>query len=527
VSGRGHGDRKEKGGRLPAIKEGDRFRILVESVKDYAIFMLDIAGRVETWNAGAELIKGYRSDEVIGKHIELFYAPEDREADLPRRLLSQAASFGRVENEGWRVRKDGRRFWADVVITALRDPSGELLGFGKVTRDLTERRSADEERRRRDEQLLRSEERFRLLVNAVEDYAIFMLDPDGRVATWNIGAERMKGFTASEIIGQHVSRFHLDENVRAGKPEEELATAARQGNAREEGWRVRKDGTKFWANVVLTAIRGQSGELLGFAKVTRDLTDRLRLEDERLHRGRAEEAVRLRDEFLSIASHELKTPLTALQIELHSWQRWVGTDDSRAVKRFARAIRNAERLTALIESLLDVSRIATGRLVLKPQPLDLSETILDLIEGLRGAAAKAGCEISVTTPGPIQGSWDRLRLEQVVMNLLSNALKYAAGTHVSVSLATDGGDAVIEIADGGPGIPEEALARIFGRFERAAPVRHYGGLGLGLYVSREIVEAQNGTITARNLKGGGACFTVRLPVDAGRAAQTRATGVAV
>jgi PAS domain S-box-containing protein len=493
-----------------------RFRAVVESVKDYAIFMLDADGRVRTWNAGAQIIKGYRPDEIIGQRLEVFYAPEDRQRGLPAELLAQAARDGRAENEGWRLRKDGSRFWADVVITAFRDPSGEVSGFAKVTRDLTERHNAEEERARRENELARSEERFRLLVEAVEDYAIFMLDPQGRVATWNGGAERIKGYQAKEIVGRHFSCFRLPDEVRAGRCEQELALAAERGSVEEEGWRVRKDGSRFWANVVLTAIRGAAGELLGFTKVTRDLTERRRLDDERLRRALAEEAVRLRDEFLSIASHELKTPLTTLQIELRGLAERLGADadadaDRKLVKRVERAARSADRMGALIESLLDVGRIAAGNLSLKPERLDLSRELAAIVDNLQGIAAAAGCELTLRTTATIIGFWDRLRLGQVVMNLAANAFKYGAGAPVTVSAFVEGGEAVIQVVDGGPGIPEQDLGRIFGRFERAAPIRNYGGLGLGLYVSHQIVSALGGAIEARNRAEGGACFTVRLP----------------
>ena len=452
----------------------DRFRILVDSVKDYAIFMLDRQGRVQTWNAGARLIKGYEPAEILGKHIENFYTPPDRERGLPAQLLQQAVREGRVENEGWRMRKDGTRFWADVVITAIYDDAngGNVTGFAKVTRDLTERRNASEERRRNEERLVQSEQRFRLLVDAVQDYAIFMLDPEGRVATWNSGAERMKGYRAAEIIGQHVSMFRLPEEVEAGRVDRELATAAEKGSFEEEGWRLRKDGQKFWANVVLTAIRNEAGALVGFAKITRDLTERRRLEDERLRHSRAQEAVRLRDEFLSIASHELKTPLTALQAELSNWDKWLRADDPRAIRRFKRAIRSGERLGALLDSLLDVSRIATGRLALHLEDFDLAETVAEVVDGVRDLAHTSGCEINCQTRGPVIGHWDRMRIGQVVMNVLANSFKYGRGAPVSVSVWSDQGYATIEIRDGGPGIPEEAMTRIFGRFERAVPMEH-------------------------------------------------------
>jgi PAS domain S-box-containing protein len=250
-----------------AHETGELYRLLVESVDDYAIFALDETGHILSWNAGAQRIKGYTADEAIGKHFSIFYPPEKIAEGFPEFELREAARVGRFEDEGWRIRKDGSRFWANVVITALRDPAGHLVGFAKVTRDLTERRLAEEE-------LRESEERFRLLVHGVRDYAIFMLDPTGHIATWNAGAERIKGYTDSEIIGKHFSIFYTPEDLESGKPARELEIATRTGVYEEEGWRVRKDGTRFWANVVITALRKPNGSLAGFAKVTRDLTER-------------------------------------------------------------------------------------------------------------------------------------------------------------------------------------------------------------------------------------------------------------
>jgi PAS domain S-box-containing protein len=253
--------------------DDERFRLLVESVRDYAIFMLSPTGVIQTWNLGAERIKGYHAAEIVGRHFSAFYPPESagRCADL----LKTATLEGRVEDEGWRVRKDGSRFWAMVVITCVRDSAGAVIGFAKVTRDMTERRRAEES-------LRQSEERFRVLVESVRDYAIFMLGPTGHVATWNAGAQRIKGYRAEEIIGKHFSQFYPVEDIAAGKCEMELEVAAREGRFEDESWRLRKDGAPFWANVVITALRNEAGELIGFAKVTRDLTERRKAEQERL-----------------------------------------------------------------------------------------------------------------------------------------------------------------------------------------------------------------------------------------------------
>jgi PAS domain S-box-containing protein len=487
----------------------ERFRLMVGSVKDYAIFMLDAQGNVESWNAGAQAIKGYRDSEIIGRHISAFYAPEDAAAGKPQRLLELARQQGRVEDEGWRVRKDGTRFWADVVITSVHDAAGVLQGYTKVTRDLTERRQTDEA-------LRQSEARFRLLVDSVKDYAIFMLDPRGRVATWNKGAERIKGYAPGDIIGQHFSVFYPPEEAASGKCDRELEVALAEGKFEEEGWRVRKDGTRFWAGVVVEPVRDSTGQLVGFAKVTRDLTERRDAEAERLRLAQAQEAIRLRDEFLSIASHELKTPLSAIQLQLQSLLHGAQGLDAKVRNKAERAYKGGERLLDLVETLLDVSRIATGRFSLSHSRFDLARSVEEVVERFREQAARAGCELVLHLDEAVPGEWDRLRLEQVVTNLLGNALKYAAGTPVVIAVRADGSNAVLTVADQGPGIPESEWARIFGRFERAASIRHFGGLGLGLYVVRQIVEGHGGTISVEAVQPHGARFIVSIP----RAART-------
>jgi PAS domain S-box-containing protein len=245
----------------------EQFRLLVEGVQDYAIFMLDPEGRISSWNQGAQQIKGYKAAEIIGKHFSIFYPDEDLRRGKPAWELEVAKRVGRFEDYGWRLRKDGSRFWANVIITALRDPQGHLHGFAKVTRDISDRREAEEA-------LRSSEERFRLLVQGVRDYAIYMLDPQGNVSSWNEGADHIKGYKADEIIGKHFSVFYPEEDRRAGKPQKELEAARQAGRFEDEGWRVRKDGSRFWASVVITALKDDSGALCGFSKVTRDITEK-------------------------------------------------------------------------------------------------------------------------------------------------------------------------------------------------------------------------------------------------------------
>jgi PAS domain S-box-containing protein len=347
----------------------------------------------------------------------------------------------------------------------------------------------------------------------VKDYAIFMLDPNGRVVTWNAGAERIKGYAAREIIGRHFSQFYEDAEVRAGKCDRELEGAARDGRFEDEGWRVRKDGSRFWANVVITALRNPNGELAGFAKVTRDLTERRRAELERVELAKAEEAIRLRDEFLSLAAHELRTPVTVLQLQLDTLNNRVDESGQRMATRLERANRSSERLANLVESLLDISRIATGRFALEIKEFDLVGSIARVVDGLRPSAEKAGCDLTLDAQESVLGAWDQLRVEQALTNLLTNAIKFGAGKPIAVSARRHGGEVVVEVRDHGPGIPATELARLFRRFERAASIRNYGGLGLGLYFIRTIVDAHGGSVTAQNMHDGGVRFQITLPLQ--------------
>jgi PAS domain S-box-containing protein len=481
-----------------------RLQLLIDSVRDYAIFMLDPTGKIESWNLGAELIKGYLPQEIIGQHIERFYTPEDVAAGRPRRLLGEARERGRVEDEGWRVRKDGTRFWADVVITAVRDQEGEMIGFLKVTRDLTERRHADQLR-------LAHEHRFRILVERAREYAIFMLDPKGFIATWNEGAERIKGYRAEEIIGQHFSRFYPPGDVASGRCEMELDEALRNGRFEDEGWRLRKDGAQFWASVVIAPLYDQNGTHIGFSKITRDMTERVRSEQERIALAHAQEALRLRDEFFSIAAHELRTPLVALQLQIDSLRMQTPETEHKQISKLDRAGRNVQRLSELISSLLDVARISKGELTLNRKRVDLGTVVAEVVDRLQETAAAARCKLITSVVQGIVGDWDPLRIGQVVANLLANAFKYAKGSPVDVSLVRDGDEAVLRVEDRGPGIAPAYLEAVFNRFERAG-TRDATGMGLGLYVAREIATAHGGTVFAASREGGGTTIEMRLPV---------------
>jgi hypothetical protein len=521
----------------PNLSAFNPWRLVIESVLDYAIFILDPEGRVATWNPGAQAIKGYTADEIIGQHFSKFYPEAAVAAGKPAWELEVARRDGRVEDEGWRLRKDGTRFWANVVITALRDANGSLYGFAKVTRDLTARQEAQEA-------LSRSEERFRVLVEAVDDYAIYMLDPSGRITTWNRGAEKLSGYQAGEVIGRSIDVFFTPEDVAGGKLRRELEVAKSERRFEEESFRLRKDGTRFWASVVLTPIYDDHGTHVGFAKVTRDLTERVRAQETALQLAReqaaraaaekaevavrkaveaAELANRVKDEFLATVSHELRTPLSAI-LGWSSVLRTLELEPS-AAKAAGAIQRNALAQRKIIDDILDVSRVISGKLHLDPRPVDLVAVLRDAIEVMRPSLSAKQMSVVFTPPTTsIVLVADSDRLLQIVWNLLSNAVKFSnVGGRVTVSLEDRDGAIAVTIADTGAGIAPQFLPLVFDRFMQAdsSSTRRHGGLGLGLSIVRHLVELHGGHVEAHSEGiGKGASFTFVLPrqLDQGPAA---------
>jgi PAS domain S-box-containing protein len=504
-------ERRENEERLRESEE--RFRLLVENVQDYAIFMLDPEGRVVSWNRGARRIKGYEASEIVGRHFSVFYPPEAIARDWPATELKEAARNGHFEDEGWRLRKDGTSFWANVVITALRDADGRLRGFSKITRDLSERRAQEE-------RLRESEERFRLLLEGIEDYAIFMLDPLGRVTSWNTGAERMTGYREAEILGQSFERFYPAEDMAAGRPAEDLRTAMLNRRAEDLGWRLRKDGERFWAETVVTALHDGEGRLRGFAQVTRDMTDRKRMES-------LEQQGRRLTEFLAMLAHELRNPLAPIRnaVSIMGAHRELPPQVA-----WARGVieRQTGQLARLVDDLLDVSRITRGKLRMKGEAMDINTAVHRAIEGARPLidGRRQSLEVRLADH-PLGVHGDMTRLTQVIVNLLNNAAKYTPeGGRIEVASAVEGDDCVVRVRDNGMGIPPYLLDRVFDLFAQGDRTldRSEGGLGIGLTLARRIVALHGGSIVARSEgTGRGAEFEVRLPrleaqIEAGREA---------
>lgn len=721
-------------GELQAIAEAlrrseERFRLMIEAVRDYAIFMLDPQGCIATWNRGAERLKGYSASEIIGRHFSQFYTEEDRRRGHPQEELAYALAHGSYAEEGWRIRKDGSRFWASVVITALRNEHGELYGFGKVTRDLTERKRSEDDARRLAEaeaaretaaKLQRAATAFASAITsdavalAVFEHVLPALEADGgsiaicipgndrlRLA-WSHGyaepvlrpyrefaisaplphsdalrerraifleskaaidhayphlaatnnleglislplvvhgqaigvlgvsyrnrrslmpadrtmalafadqcalaldrallfeneteAKRRAKFLAEattlfagslqhDVVLQDLARLavpmlgdwcaiemvegestklaavaHSDpskvafaserheklprrqdrgvlEVIRSGKPQlhveipDELLTSAARN---PEELQLYRDLRLRSAMVVPLIARDKpiGAMTLVWAETDRryslsdlefvlDLCSRaaFAVENRRLYQE-LEKAVRVRDDFMSIAGHEVRTPLAAVQLNLQTIVRAVDKDPvlgshERLKQRLQKALANGERLERLVTEVLDVSRITAGRLRLEVEELDLTTLVADVVAGLSDQAARVGCEFRFRAGGPLPGTWDRLRLEQVISNLLTNALKYGPGKPIDIETERDGDLARIRVRDYGIGIDPENQRRIFERFERAVSDRHYGGLGLGLWIARQVVEASGGTIAVQSAPGAGSLFSVELPM---------------
>ncbi len=461
---------------------------LVSQVVDYAIIRLDPQGAIQTWNLGAERVKGYTPEEAIGRSFSMFYTDEDRRAGLPVSLLVRARDEGRVEHLGWRVRKDGTRFWGDVVITALHDSAGQLTGYAKVTRDLTQQHDLEVA-------LRSSEERLRLLVGQVIDYAIIALDPQGTIETWNLGAERVKGYTAKEAIGRNFAMFYTDEDRRAGLPLRLLSAARERGRVEHTGWRVRKDGSRFWGDVVITAMHDDDGQVSGFAKVTRDRTEVKALEE-------------AQDAFYAAFNHDFRTPITAIKGFTDAIRH---TDGQTREELISRVEANADRLLTMVEGLVLFASQRAGQAPLLLADIDIAAVARTAVRDL--APALEPFRVHIEGDDIALAQANGVAMHRVVTNLVVNSLKYSpTGTPVEITFGRPRpGIVQLSVCDHGRGIHPDDVESILDDFTRGRLAEDDGGTGLGLSSVRDLVEQQLGTVSIRSELGVGTTVTVELP----------------
>jgi PAS domain S-box-containing protein len=505
-------DRSDR--QLASLTEEGRYRLLIEAVTDYAIYMLDASGVVTTWNPGAHRIKGYAANEIIGQHFSRFYTENDKKTGLPARALETAKREGKFEAEGWRVRKDGSRFWAYVVIDPIRDHSGQVIGFAKITRDLTERKAAEQV-------LHRSEEQFRLLVQGVSDYAIYLLDLEGKVTNWNLGAQRIKGYFANEIVGQHFSRFYTDEDRAAGIPQTALETARRDGRFEKEGWRIRKDGSRFWAHVVIDAIRDDDGNTIGYAKITRDITERKKAEEE-LERARefSLQAQKLEaiGQLTGGIAHDFNNLLMAILGSLELLRKRF-PDDSKGIALLENAAQGAHRGTALTKRMLAFAR----NYELNKEVIDIST----LVHGMKDLVERSiGPSFNIETRFPLSLNpveADANQLELALLNLSLNARDAMADGGEIVLAAREenitaghrsgleaGRYIRLSVTDTGEGMDQETLLRATEPFFTTKGVGK--GTGLGLSMVHGFAEQSGGRFILHSQKGAGTTAELLLPV---------------
>jgi PAS domain S-box-containing protein len=633
-----------------ALRESEeRFRMLVEGVKDYAIYMLDKEGRVTSWNAGAEWMKGYRAQEIMGEPFARFYPPEEVAQHRPEQALRTAAAEGRFEEEGWRMRKGGTKFRAHVVITALRGVGGKLRGFAHVTRNLTGRSDMEEALRKsealkaalvetaldamvsidhegkvqewnpaaerifgytradalgrpmdeliipaslrevyrdgvahylmtglgsllgrpieltlrrangsefraelaitrqpREEPprctalirditerveavaaLRQSEERFRLLMDGAVDYAIYTLDPEGRVTFWNSGGERLMGYKPEEIIGQPLSRLYTVENGQGHKPEESLREAAATGRFEEENWRVRKDGSRFWANTLTMALRDESGKICGFSRISRDITARHEAEEHvRKLNEQLEERVRERtaeleranqelEAFSYSVSHDLRTPLRHIDGYTEVLQKSAAEKlDAQGRHHLQTISQAAKQMNNLIDHLLEFSRMSRAEM------RKIKVGLADLVRAARQDLVREqeGRKIQwVLGPLPeVHG--DPFLLRQVMLNLLDNAVKYTrtkAQARIEIGCEATETETRFFVRDNGVGFDMRYADRLFGVFQRLHSAEEFEGTGVGLANVRRIIQRHGGRVWAEGKPGAGATFYFSLPKNDG------------
>ena len=523
-------------------KSEERYHNMIDEVMDYAIILLDKDGKILDWNKGAEKLKGYTSKEIIGKTFRLFYPKDEKEAGVPDLLLAEASEKGSITHEGWRIRKDGTRFWGNVTLTALHDANGEIIGFSKVTRDFTQRKVAEdkvglvlEELRHINEELKQSEERYHRMIAEVQDYAIILLDKNGVIQNWNAGAEQIKGYQSSEIVGENFRIFYPEQDRKNNLPEKLLDIARKEGKATHEGWRLRKDGSRFFASIVITALHNTEGDVIGFSKVTRDLTEKKQA-DEKLKANAAQLDLknktleRLNEElssFTRVASHDLKEPLRKIQTFVSRIEDTKFDPDKS--RDFVAKIRStAAGMQNLIEDLLSYSQVSSDLNTLTFERTDLNMILADALTDLEVSIHESKAVIDSEPLPSVRGIPYQLR--QLFLNLLSNSIKFCRPDnppHIVIKSelikgpdipgqVLDGGNKYhhISIADNGIGFPQHYSDKIFEAFQRLHPRSVFAGSGIGLAIVKKVMENHNGIVSADSIPDAGATFHLYFPTGA-------------
>lgn len=489
------------------------FKLLVSTVQEYAIFALDPEGRILTWNIGAQRLKGYRADEIIGEHFSRFYTPEDLARNHPAKELELAISQGKYEEEGWRIRKDGTRFWANVVITALKDETGKLRGFAKITRDLTERKRIEEVRAT---ELAYRE--TKALLNASPCFFGLVEPGTGKIIATNDLALQVIGKTGDEIAGK------LFWECPWWSPLPESAKKIQETMEKASKGITSEFDIPYW-----TSLGGDKGEIrwVAFRAIPKrneyngvsqiavsgiDITERRAAEEY------SREAIRVRDEFLSIASHELKTPLTGIKIHTQLFNRMLAKNPAKTltesnVSQLVSIVdTSVDRIGRLVEDMLDIARISNQKLSFHFEQTDLAKIVYETLIRLTPQMEEAGITIEMNLEPGLICHIDHFRWDQVLTNLVTNAIRYAPQAPVKIALRREENYALFSFQDHGPGIAKSDHLKIFKRFERLISANEVSGMGLGLFICEQIVTGHRGSIAVEGDLGQGTRFVIKIPL---------------